>query len=212
VSSLPPVTSILTVAMLLVATVTLGPEPLVPATALAFEASAPAGAATATWWLAHGSLGHLVTNLTVLWWVAPPLERHVGSLRFGLGVGAGILGGALLHVLAHGTAVSVLGASSVVAALAAYNLVVGWHRPLEDRRGRAVLWPSHLFHAVVVVEVVRMLGELGTGAVPTGAAAHLGGLLAGVLVCGFLHGRWPSRPASRAPVESRPVVGILFGT
>jgi hypothetical protein len=42
--------------------------------------------------------------------------------------------------------------------------------------------------------------------------AHLGGLLAGVLVCGFLHGRWPSRPASRAPVESRPVVGILFGT
>jgi hypothetical protein len=108
--------------------------------------------------------------------------------------------------------VPVLGASSVVAALAAYNLVIGWHCPLEDRRGRAVLWPSHLFHAVVATEVVRTLVELGTGAMPTGAAAHLGGLSAGVLVCGLLRGRWPSRPASRAPVESRPVVGFLAGT
>jgi membrane associated rhomboid family serine protease len=212
VPSLPVVTSILTAAMSLVAVVTLGTQPVVPADALAFEPSALSGAGSALWWLTHGSFGHLVTNLTVLWWVAPPLERHVGSLRLGLGVGAGILGGALVHVLVHGTALSVLGASSVVAALAAYNLVVGWHRPLEDRRGRAVLWPSHLFHSVVVIEVVRTLGGLGTGAVPTGAAAHLGGLLAGVMVCGLLHGRWPSRPASRAPVESRSVVGILSGS
>jgi membrane associated rhomboid family serine protease len=212
VSSLPPVTSVLTAAMLLVAVATLGAQPVVPADALALEPSAPAGVASALWWLTHGSLGHLVTNLTVLWWVAPPLERHVGSLRSGLGVGAGILGGALVHVLVHGTAVPVLGASSVVAALAAYNLVIGWHRPLEDRRGRAVLWPSHLFHSVVAIEVVRTLGELGPGAMPTGAAAHLGGLFAGVMVCGSLHGRWPSRPASRVPVESRPVVGLLTGS
>jgi membrane associated rhomboid family serine protease len=209
VSPQPPVTSGLTVLALLAAIPTLGPEPLLRPDTLAFDPAAPAGLGLVTWWLVHGSLGHLVTNLVVLWWVAPPLERHVGSLRTTLAVGVGIVGGMAVHALVHGPTAPIIGASSIVAALAAYNLVVGWHRPVEDRRGRALLWPSHLFHGVVAFEGLRMLAELATGAVPTGAAAHVGGLLAGVLVCGAMHGRWPARPASRAPLRSRPVADLL---
>jgi membrane associated rhomboid family serine protease len=212
VSGLPAVTTTVTVALLVAAIVTLGPHPLVAPGVLVLEGTAVPEVGTFTWWLAHGSLAHLAANLTVLWWVAPPLERLVGPLRMVVAVAAGVIGGALGHLLVHGGAVPILGASSVVAALGAYNLVVGWHCPLEDRRGRAVLWPSHLFHAVVAIEIVRILAELATGGVPTGAAAHLGGLAAGVLVCGCLHGRWPSRPASRTPLRSRPVTGILTGT
>jgi membrane associated rhomboid family serine protease len=204
-SRVPPVTSLLSVLLVLVAIGTLGPQPVVPAEQLAFDGSRGA-AGVAAWWAAHGSLTHLLGNLAILWWVAPPLERHVGALRTGLAAGAGMLGGLAAHVGVHGSDVAILGSSSVVAALAAYNLVVGWHCPLETRSGRAVVWPSHLFHGVLAVETVRMLAELATGAMPTGAAAHLGGLVAGVVVCGALHGRWPSRPASRTPLRSRPVV------
>jgi hypothetical protein len=141
VTSVPPVTGSLTVVLLVVATLTLGPRPLVPPDLLALEWAATSGPA-----------------------------------------------------------------------LAAYNLVVGWHCPLETRTGRQVLWPSHLFHAALAAEVIRLLAELATGAVPTGAAAHVGGLAAGVLLCGGLHGRWPARPASRRPLRTRPLPGIPLGT
>jgi membrane associated rhomboid family serine protease len=200
VSGLPPVTSLLAVACLVVTLLTAGPTPVVDPASVALDPRAPTGTGVLLWWLAHGSFGHLLANLTVLCCVGPALERLVGTRRTVATVAAGVATGAVAHTVVH-AGVPLLGASSVVAALAAYNLVVGWHRPIEDRRGRAVLWPSQLFHAVVVVEVVRVLSELATGAVPTGAAAHLGGLAAGVLVCGLRHGRWPSRPASRQPVR-----------
>jgi membrane associated rhomboid family serine protease len=204
VSGLPPVTSLLAVACLVVALLTAGPAPVVEPASLALDPRAPTLTGVLLWWLAHGSLGHLLTNLTVLWCVGPALERLVGTRASLTTVAVGIATGAAAHTVVHGAGVPLLGSSSVVAALAAYNLVVGWHRPLEDRRGRAVLWPSHLFHAVVLVEVVRVLSELATAAVPTGAAAHLGGVAAGVLLCGLRHGRWPSRPDSRQPVRWRP--------
>jgi membrane associated rhomboid family serine protease len=212
VASIPPVTGALTVVLLAVATVTLGPQPLVPADLLAAEAAAGVGPSLATWWLAHASVGHLLANLALLWWVAPGLERHVGPLRTSLAAVGGAAGGLVLHLAAHGASVAIIGSSSAVAALAAYNLVIGWHCPLETRAGRPVLWPSHLFHAAVAVEVIRTLAELATGAVPTGAAAHLGGFAAGVLLCGGLHGRWPARPASRRPLRTRPLVRIPVGT
>jgi membrane associated rhomboid family serine protease len=204
VSGLPPVTCLLAVACLAVGLLTTGSAPVVDPASVALDLGAPTASGLLLWWLAHGSLGHLLANLTVLWCVAPALERLVGTRATLAAVLAGVVLGPAVHTVAHGAGVPLLGASSVVAALAAYNLVIGWHRPLEDRRGRAVLWPSQLFHAVVVVEVVRVLSELATGGVPTGAAAHLGGLTAGVLLCGLRHGSWPSRPVSHQPLRWRP--------
>jgi hypothetical protein len=197
----PPVTTALTALMVVVALLTVGAHPVVAPDQLALGAATASGPGPWLWWLAHASLGHLVVNLTVLWYVTPQLERLVGPLRTICAVIGGIVGGAAAHTLVHGEGVPLLGASTVVAALAAYNLVIGWGRPLEDRRGRPVLWPSHVFHAILLVELVRTLAEVATRGAPSGAAAHLGGLVAGVAVCGFLHGSWPARPASRQPLH-----------
>jgi membrane associated rhomboid family serine protease len=211
VSGLPPVTCLLAVACLAVGLLTAGSAPVVDPAVVALDLGAPTVPGLLLWWLAHGSPGHLLTNLTVLWCVAPALERLVGTRATLAAVLAGVAVGPAVHTVVHGPGVPLLGASSVVAALAAYNLVIGWHRPLEDRRGRAVLWPSQLFHAVTFVEVVRVLSELATGGVPTGAAAHLGGLTAGVVLCGLRHGLWPSRPVSRHPLRWRPWLPLRSG-
>jgi hypothetical protein len=201
VAGLPPVTSVLTLLMTALAVVSAGADPVVAPGSLALDAGDPGTVGPWLWWLAHASPSHLAVNLTVLWYVTPQLERLVGPTRTVLVVVAGILGGAGAHTLLQGEGAPLIGASSVVAALAAYNLVIGWDRPLENRRGRAVLWPSHIFHGVMMLELVRTLAELARAGRPSGAAAHLGGLAAGVVLCGVLHGRWPSRPGSRTSLR-----------
>jgi membrane associated rhomboid family serine protease len=205
---LPPVTTLLTlgasaVYLLSSGLLSSGPHPWIPLRGLALDPGATVfGPGTWLWWLAHGSLGHLATNVALLWWVGPQLERHVGAGHVALAATGGAVGGAVAHVVVHGADVPILGLSTIVSALLAYNLVIGWHRPFEDRRGRAVFWPSTLFHVLLGVEVIRVLAELATQGPPTAAAAHLGGGLAGVLVCGLLHGRWPGAPGTHAAATS----------
>ena len=119
------------------------------------------------WPWAHADWEHLSVNLTVLLLAGPQLEA--GS-------------------------VPVVGASASVYALVAYNLVVGWDRPFESRTGRALAWPRHLLAALIIFETLRFLVSVSAGSGPSGAPAHLGGLAAGVVACGLLERRWPSRP------------------
>jgi hypothetical protein len=200
---LPPVTALLTLGASAVYLASSGPHPWIPLRGLVLDpGGAGLGPGTWLWWLAHDSLGHLATNVALLWWVGPQLERHVGAGRVALAATGGAVGGAVAHVGVHGADVPILGLSTIVSALLAYNLVIGWHRPFEDRRGRAVLWPSTVFHTLVGVEVVRLLVQLVTQGPPTAAAAHLGGGLAGLLACGLLHGRWPGAPGTRTAATS----------
>lgn len=202
----PLVTSLVLACLLAVGVLSLGDSALISPRALAVDPADGASARLLTWWAAHASVGHLLTNAVVLAWVAPSLERHVGGRRIVLTLVLGAAGGLLLHAAVHGGGRPVLGASAVIAALVAHSLVVGWHCPFENRNGRAVLWPGALFHLLVLTEAVRLLAELATGAAASGAATHLGGALGGVLACGLLHGRWPARPAARRATRTRALV------
>lgn len=181
-----------------VAAATLGPEPVRDPHALAWAWGDGPSPALALWWLAHDGGWHLAGNLLALLLFAPALERYVGTGRVAIAVVLGNALGLLAHVGLNVTDRPLLGASATVSALVAYNLVVGWHCPFETRRGgRRRLWPAALFHGLLGVEVARWMVETAAQRPPSGAAAHLGGLAAGVLVCGVLHRRWPAGPAAR---------------
>lgn len=185
-------------ALVVVGAVTLGTDPVAQPETLAWGWGDGFSPSLLMWWVAHEGGYHLAANAVVLALFAPALERYVGPVRL---AGAVVVGN-LLGLLAHGglnvTERPLLGASAMVYAIVAYSLIVGWHAPFESRRGPTRrLWPSQIFHGLLVVEVLRWAVQIAGERPVGGAAAHLGGIAAGVLVCGIAHRRWPAGPASR---------------
>jgi membrane associated rhomboid family serine protease len=194
----PWLTLALIVAMGVVAALTLAPHSPVVADELAWGWGDDLWPGLVLWWLAHAGWWHVGANLLILVLVAPALERYVGAWRVVVAIACGNTLALLAHVGLNFTTVPLLGASGTVYALLAYSLVVGWHCPFEVPGTRhPMIWPAPVFYAVVVIEVLRWAAQVAGGRPPGSAAAHLGGIAAGVLVCGLLHRRWPGGPSSR---------------
>ncbi|MBP2230342.1 membrane associated rhomboid family serine protease [Azospirillum agricola] len=145
--------------------------------------------------LIHGDPVHLLTNMAVLWPLGASVERVVGHGRFALLFAAGTVAGALTEgALAADRMAPLVGASGAICALMGAWL---WLRPPErsplrrwlDRTLRvAVALFAALNLAMVVVPPApdSPLAEVGWG-------AHVGGLLAGLLLAPLLRPRRPRR-------------------
>jgi membrane associated rhomboid family serine protease len=179
---------------------TLGDPPVLDPGVLAAGGGEGAPWRLLTWWLAHDGVVHLGGNLALLVLFAPAFERYVGTRRVVATMLAGNVLGLLAHLAVHPTR-PLLGASAGLYAIAAYSLVVGWHCPFESRRGQLRVWPSQVLTGLLAWEVLRWGVDIAASRPPSGAAAHLGGLAAGVLVCGVVHRRlpWLAVPAVTAP-------------
>jgi membrane associated rhomboid family serine protease len=186
------VSTALALLLIVVGVLTLGGDPLVHAETLAVGMDGALGWRLVTWWLAHDGIVHLGGNLALLLLFAPAFERYVGTRRVVLTLLAGNAVGLATHVAIHPTR-PLLGASAGLYAVAAYSLVVGWHCPFESRRGEVRVWPSQVLTGLLVWEILRWAVDVAASRPPSGAAAHLGGLAAGVLVCGVVHRRLPWR-------------------
>jgi len=193
-ASPPPwCTLVLLAAIVLVAAATLAPGGTVRADELAWGWSDGLTPGLVLWPLSHPGWWHVAVNTTVLFAFAPALERYVGPWRLATCLVAGNVGGLLAHLLLNPSAPPLLGASAMAYAVLSYRLVVGWHCPFSPRCGRRKLvWPAEVFHLLLAIEGLRLAVQVTTSHPPGSAAAHLGGIGAGVLVCGLLHRRWPA--------------------
>jgi membrane associated rhomboid family serine protease len=180
-------------AIVLVAAATLAPGAAIRARELAWEWSDGLAPGLLLWPLSHLGWWEVAVNTTVLLAFAPALERFVGPWRLATCLAAGNVGGLLAHLLLNLPAPPLLGASAMAYAVVSYSLVAGWHCPFTSRRGhRLPLWPAEVFHLLLAIEGLRWAVQVTTNRPPGSAAAHLGGIAAGVLVCGLLHHRWPA--------------------
>jgi membrane associated rhomboid family serine protease len=181
------------VAIVLIAAITLRTGAVVRASALAWAWSDGFAPGLLLWPLSHLGWWEVTVNTTVLLAFAPALERYVGPWRLATCLVAGNVGGLWAHLLLNLPAPPLLGASAMAYAVVSYSLVAGWHCPFTFRRGhRKPLWPAEVFHLLLAIEGLRWAVQVTTDHPPGSAAAHLGGIGAGVLVCGLLHRRWPA--------------------
>jgi membrane associated rhomboid family serine protease len=183
-------TTVLAVVLVVVGALTLGDQPLLDPRMLAVGRGDAASWRLLSWWLAHDGVAHLGGNLALLVLFAPAFERYVGTRQVVATMLAGNVLGLLAHLAVHPTR-PLLGASAGLYAIAAYSLVVGWHCPFESRRGQVRVWPSQVLTGLLAWEVLRGAVDIAASRPPSGAAAHLGGLAAGVVVCGVVHRRLP---------------------
>jgi membrane associated rhomboid family serine protease len=185
--------------------------------------------ATGEWWrlvspvLVHGSLIHLLFNMYFLYLVGPLVEQLYGSVRFVVLYLLTAAAGSAASFLLGGPYPSV-GASGAIFGLCGVLLAVSIiHRPVLDRRGRAIM---SQIGALVAINLVIGFGFGALLSVPIDNAAHVGGLLAGLWL-GFvvppvratLASYWqtPTRgseaPGSTVAAEARAtdrrVVGLL---
>jgi membrane associated rhomboid family serine protease len=189
----PWCTLVVLAAIVLIAATTLRTGAAVRAIDLAWVWSDGFAPGLLLWPLSHLGWWEVAVNTTVLLAFAPALERYVGPWRLATCLVAGNVGGLLTHLFLNLPAPPLLGASAMAYAVVSYSLVVGWHCPFTSRRGhRLHLWPAEVFHLLLVIEGLRWAVQVTTGRPPGSAAAHLGGIGAGVLVCGLLHHRWPA--------------------
>jgi membrane associated rhomboid family serine protease len=180
-------------AIVLIAAITLRTGAVVRAVDLAWAWRDGFAPGLLLWPLSHLGWWDVTANTTVLLAFGPALERYVGPWRLATCLVAGNVGGLLAHQFLNLPAPRLFGASAMAYAVVSYSLVAGWHCPFTFRGGhRKPLWPAELFHLLLAIEGLRWAVPVITSHPPDGAAAHLGGIGAGVLVCGLLHHRWPA--------------------
>jgi membrane associated rhomboid family serine protease len=146
------------------------------------------------WWqvvthaFLHGNLLHLIVNMVALWFTGPLLEEFLGGWRYLILYFSGIVAGGLLQTFSSTSSGDLVGASGAVCAL-----LVGF----------ATLFPRLRITALIFFVIpVRMnaatLGWLVIGGSflfwifgleqEVGHLAHLGGGVAGFLICRiYLH-------------------------
>lgn len=138
--------------------------------------------AAGEWWrlvtpvLVHGGLVHLLFNMYFLYLVGPLVEQLYGSVRFALLYVLTAAAGSAASFVFGGPAPSV-GASGAIFGLCGVLLAVSLvHRPVLDRRGRAIM---SQIGGLVVLNLVIGFGFDALGAAIDNAA-HVGGLVAGL--------------------------------
>lgn len=150
------------------------------------------GLADGGWWqlithaFLHGNLLHLAVNMVALWFTGPLIEELLGPIRYlALYVGGAVVGG-ILQTLATPGSVDLVGASGSVCALLVgfgtlfpslqITALIFFVIPVKMKAstlGWLVIAGSLLFWAL---GIERQIGHL----------AHLGGGIAGFLIC-FLY-------------------------
>lgn len=192
------VSTVLLLALLVLGTVTLADPPLWTPESLAYAGAQGWSWRAVVWMFVHADLLHLGGNLAVLCLLAPEVERYRGSVGLLVALVAGHLGALAMHLLTHGSAVPIYGASGAAFAVIGYTATVSWHLG-ADAPGRWswALRPGTLLSVLAAVEAGRWVVGVLAGAA-SGAAAHLGALAAGVLAAGLVHRRWPAASAADA--------------
>jgi len=159
-----------------------------------FLALSREGLANCGWWqlithaFLHGNLLHLAVNMVALWFTGPLIEELLGPIRYlALYLGGAVVGG-ILQTLATPGSVDLVGASGSVCAL-----LVGFGTLFPNLQITALIFfvipvkmkASTLGWLVIVGSLLfwsfgieRQIGHL----------AHLGGGIAGFLIC-FLYKR-----------------------
>jgi membrane associated rhomboid family serine protease len=158
----------------------------------------------------HANWMHLIFNSIAIYCFGRSVETAIGGARFlALYFSSGIIGGLVqtLFFLLMGQDGSVVGASAGAAGLVGAFALMSWNERFTlflyfipvSMRGKTLLW----------VTIALSVGGMLTPSSGIANAAHLGGILAGVLyvlliVQGRLHfpqWRLTSRPASTYPRE-----------
>jgi membrane associated rhomboid family serine protease len=145
----------------------------------------------------HGGILHLVVNAFALWMFGPPIERLLGRTPFLIYWFACVIGAAVaqlltLHWTMAGEAlVPTIGASGgVFGVLLAFGM-------FYPRERIVLLLPPIPMPAWLFVSLYALL-ELYLGFTSGGSGvahfAHLGGMLAGLLLIQYWRGRLPLRP------------------
>jgi len=152
------------------------------------------GLAEGGWWqlithaFLHGNLFHLAVNMVALWFTGPLLEQLLGPIRYlFLYLGGAVLGG-VLQTLATPGSIDLVGASGSVSAL-----LVGFGTLFPN-----LLITALIFFVIPVNMKASTLGWLVIGGSllfwligierQIGHLAHLGGGIAGFVIC-FLYKR-----------------------
>lgn len=139
----------------------------------------------------HGDPVHLVTNMAVLWPLGDAVERAVGHWRYGFLFVAGTVAGALVEgALTADRMAPLVGASGAISALMGALL---WLRPAaRSGWGRVLRWPmlaAVVLFAVLNLAMVAMPPPADSPLAEVGWGAHVGGLLAGLLLAPLLRRR-----------------------
>jgi membrane associated rhomboid family serine protease/tetratricopeptide (TPR) repeat protein len=152
----------------------------------------------------HASGGHLWGNMTFLWVVGTAIERRVGWQRFSwLYLLTGVVGGLvyiMVEFLAHGRAGHALGASGAIAGIMGIFAVRCYFKtmifPLPILGIFSLILPISLkvkLNSLMIMALFffsDLSGGIGqiTGESPSmvGHWAHLGGMLSGMFIAGFL--------------------------
>jgi len=146
----------------------------------------------------HGDWVHLGFNLIWLVVFGTPLLRHLGAVRFLLFWGVMAVAGALAHFAFHSSSpIPMIGASGVVSGLMGAAVRYGFYRDLIGKNFTRPLLP--IGQALINKSALMLLGvwllvnlAIGIGLNVPGAEdkniawqAHIGGLLAGLLLIGL---------------------------
>jgi membrane associated rhomboid family serine protease len=154
------------------------------------------------WWrvitatFLHGNVMHIAFNMWALWLFGPALERRYGSASFAaLYLASGISGGMLYHLI--GRDAYAVGASGAIFGLFG-GLIAATFRQRHTLAGRAV------FSQLLVLLAINLLIPF---VVPNVAwEAHVGGLVAGLLIAGA----WDNLPyGEKGSAVPRVVVALV---
>ncbi|SEL57154.1 rhomboid family intramembrane serine protease [Paenibacillus sp. OK003] len=146
----------------------------------------------ADWWryitsmFLHAGFSHLLFNSFALIVFAPPMERLLGSVRYGvLYLGGGILGNILAvawYNSVGATTISVGASGAIYAIYGAFLYVALFQRTMMDETSRKTLY------TLLVFGIIFSFAMTGINWM-----AHLGGLLGGFFIYGLLIRLWKPR-------------------
>ena len=149
------------------------------------------GLAEGGWWqlithaFLHGNLFHLVVNMVALWFTGPVLEELLGGIRYLILYFGGIVAGGFLQTFSSPESVDLVGASGAVCAL-----LVGFASLFPRLEITALIFfvipvrmkAVTLGWLVMIASALFWLLGIEKG---IGHLAHLGGGIAGFLICFF---------------------------
>ncbi|APO45032.1 MULTISPECIES: rhomboid family intramembrane serine protease [Paenibacillus] len=148
------------------------------------------------WWryitsmFLHAGFSHLLFNSFALIVFAPPMERLLGSVRYGvLYLGGGVLGNILAVAWYNSVGsitISVGASGAIYAVYGAFLYVALFQRTMMDEASRKTMYTLLLFG---IIFSFAMSG--------INWMAHLGGLLGGFFIYGLLIRLWKPRSLKR---------------
>ena len=163
----------------------------------------------------HGGWFHLIGNMLFLWVFGDNVEDRIGSWRFGLFYVLGGYAAAAAHIwIDSGDLLPMVGASGAIAAVLGAYLLLFPRSMVRILIFIGLLIPALVPAPILIVlffitNLISGVGSLGVDTVGSGGTAwwaHLGGLLAGmILIYPFLIGRGRAPRQEVGPTWSLPL-------